>query len=538
MIRVLLIDDDLTSLEKLGDQLAEAGHRVQLLAYPTLAIATARDFKPEVILVDETMRLMSGRETVISLRAFRTTAEVPVVILCSQATTFEEELRWLQLGVVDVWRPPYGPEHFTRLVKVLDERNSHTTLVGEGPYERQRNHLLAHIKRLKKNGSLQVDPDTPFGGRAVFVNGDLQAAKLGPLQGIPALDEMLSLERGRWKWLEGQAPVSKPAAAAAPPQFKPKVLVVEDEEALRKLIGKQLERAGFYVTTAEDGVEGQQFALSKPFDVVVADLNMPVLDGWGMMRGLKADVRTRELPILVLSAHDDYRETLRAARAGAREYLKKTGHADELVQRVKALAVPRSNLWDQLTSRRRVDRLEAGIVGPGWVLEALAELDCTGELSLSDFWGRYRVHVDRGAVVKATVDAGGRHAEGAMAIAALIASKGPVGTFEVRPTPPGDPVQTQWLSDLLTEARKHVAAMEASQLKRGLATGTVEIDPSLAKLFMEVGNERDVRVLLALKQTEGQLQPLANEIELADGLLEEAVLELLRREVIRFPPET
>jgi hypothetical protein len=148
------------------------------------------------------------------------------------------------------------------------------------------------------------------------------------------------------------------------------------------------------------------------------------------------------------------------------------------------------------------------------------------------------VSVDRGAVVKATVDAGGRHAEGLMAIAALIASKGPVGNFETRPTPPGDPVQTLWLSDLLTEAREHVSAMEAAQLRRGLESGKVEIDQSLAKLFMEVGNERDVRVLLALKQTDGQLKPLSQEIDLSAGLLEEAVLELLRREVIRFPAES
>ncbi len=534
MIRVLLIDDDLAALEGLGNRLAEAGHRVQLLAHPTLAIATARDFSPELVLVDESMKLMSGRETVISLRAFRATAEVPVVILCSQATTFEDELRWLQLGVADVWRPPFGPAHFARLPVLLEERNTHQTLTGLGPYERQRNHVLAHLKRLKKNGTLQVDPDTPFGGRAVFVNGELTQARLGPLEDVAALDEMLSLEKGRWRWLDGQAPVTQPAAPAAPPGFRPSVLVVEDEEALRKLIAKQLERAGFTVESAADGVEGCQLALSKPFDAVVADLNMPVLDGWGMIRALKAEVKTREVPILVLSAHDDYRETLKAARAGAREYLKKTGHADELVQRVKQLVAPRAAVWELLVSKRRTDRLEAGIVGPAWFLEALAELDCTGELSLSDFWGRYRVSVDRGAVLKATVDAGGRHAEGAMAIAALIASKGPVGTFEARPVPPSEPAHPVWLSDLLTQARAQLKAMEAAQTKRGLAAGQVAIDESLAALFLEVGAEREVRVLVALKASGGALAPLAQQLDLPPESLEEAVLELLRRAVIRF----
>ncbi len=537
MIRVLLIDDDLAALDKLGNRLADHGHRVQLLAHPTLAVATARDFKPELILIDESMRLLSGRETVISLRAFRATSELPVVILCGERTSFEDELRWLQLGVADVWRPPFTEEHFERLATLLEERSSHQTLVGAGPYERQRNHLLAHVKRLHKSGTLQVDPDTPFGGRATFADGVLQVAKLGPLDGMPALDEMLSLERGRWKWLEGQAPITQAGVAAAPPAFHPKVLVVEDEEALRKLSGKQRERAGFVVTTAADGLEGHQAAMSQPFDVVVADLNMPVLDGWGMIRALKGDVKTRELPILVLSAHDDYRETLKAARAGAREYMKKTGHADELIKRVRALASPRAQVWEQLISRRRIERLEAGIVGPAWLLQALAELDCTGELSLSDFWGRYRIGVDRGAVVKATVDAGGRHAEGDLAISALIASRGPVGTFEPKPVPPGDPVGVVWIDDLLTSARAHVAAMESAQLRRGLDAGRFQIDEDLAHLFLDVGSERDVRVLVALKAAAGELRTLKDEVDLPPDQLEEAVLELLRREVIRFEPE-
>ena len=51
---------------------------------------------------------------------------------------------------------------------------------------------------------------------------------------------------------------------------------------------------------------------SSQFDLVVTDLNMPRMDGWGMLRLLRDDFRTRELPVAFLSCHDDYRESLKA----------------------------------------------------------------------------------------------------------------------------------------------------------------------------------------------------------------------------------
>ena len=58
---------------------------------------------------------------------------------------------------------------------------------------------------------------------------------------------------------------------------------------------------------------------------------MPRIDGWEMLKLLKADHRTSEVPVVIVSAHDDYRETLRAARAGAYDYLAKTGRSDAYV---------------------------------------------------------------------------------------------------------------------------------------------------------------------------------------------------------------
>src|SRR6185295_5323041 len=160
-----------------------------------------------------------------------------------------------------------------------------------------------------------------------------------------------------------------------PSNYKPRVLLVDDDPDVRKLAALQLTRANFEVVQAQDGDEGHRLAQNSDFDVIVADLNMPVLDGWGMLKLLKADARMREAPVLFLSAHDDYRETLKAARSGAHDYLAKTGHSDELVQHVRRLVQPRVSAHGLLRQREAIGDLELSVVGTVWLLRVLGEVE-------------------------------------------------------------------------------------------------------------------------------------------------------------------
>lgn len=95
--RVLLIDDDLGQLKQMGDALYAAGWHVQLLQHPTLAIATARSFQPDLVVVDLKMPVLDGREVMRALKSFDDTVRLPVVLL-TEGTALKDDVRLLQGG--------------------------------------------------------------------------------------------------------------------------------------------------------------------------------------------------------------------------------------------------------------------------------------------------------------------------------------------------------------------------------------------------------------------------------------------------------
>ena len=121
-----------------------------------------------------------------------------------------------------------------------------------------------------------------------------------------------------------------------------RILVVDDEAGLRKVVRDALERAGHEVTLASDGEEALELFADGSFDLVVTDLAMPRRDG----RALVDEIRkTSTVPILVLTVRSEEREKVRLLDAGADDYLTKPFGVAELVARAKALlrrAEPRS----------------------------------------------------------------------------------------------------------------------------------------------------------------------------------------------------
>ena len=81
-------------------------------------------------------------------------------------------------------------------------------------------------------------------------------------------------------------------------------LVIEDSDDTRELYALALQLDGYVVAQARDGRDGLQQARDRLPDVIITDLAMPIMDGWEMTRRLKADLRTRHIPIIACSAHD------------------------------------------------------------------------------------------------------------------------------------------------------------------------------------------------------------------------------------------
>ena len=200
--RVMLVDDDALVLGIAGDLLHSGGYAVQLLMYPTLTVPTAQQFKPDVIILDVNMPVLSGREVLRSLKSFASISHVPVIFLTSQLTP-RDQVRAFLGGAVDVWAKPFQPEHVDRLTEIFDMLDVMDRGPTPSPAEAQRQLLLKFFIREKSTGSLVVNPGTPFEGQAIFDNGLVSYARLGPLEDEAAIDEMLSLEDGSWRWEDG-----------------------------------------------------------------------------------------------------------------------------------------------------------------------------------------------------------------------------------------------------------------------------------------------------------------------------------------------
>jgi two-component system response regulator PhoP len=114
-----------------------------------------------------------------------------------------------------------------------------------------------------------------------------------------------------------------------------RILVVEDEAAIREGLKTRLADSGFTVDVAQDGEEGLFAGQEYPLDVAIIDLGLPKISGLDLIRRLRA--AKRAFPILVLTARDRWQDKVVGLEAGADDYVSKPFHFEEVLARVQAL---------------------------------------------------------------------------------------------------------------------------------------------------------------------------------------------------------
>jgi sigma-B regulation protein RsbU (phosphoserine phosphatase) len=167
-----------------------------------------------------------------------------------------------------------------------------------------------------------------------------------------------------------------PRTADAPPLRKGRILAVDDDALNLDLLAQRLARQGHMVSTAVDGEQALQRLREQPFDLVLLDVMMPKLDGYGTLAGLKADEKLRAIPVIMISALDELSSVVRCIEAGAEDYLPKPFNPTLLRARIgaclekKALHDQELELYNNLVQSQRELESELSAAHRG-----MAELD-------------------------------------------------------------------------------------------------------------------------------------------------------------------
>jgi CheY-like chemotaxis protein len=156
------------------------------------------------------------------------------------------------------------------------------------------------------------------------------AATLGVEPSVPAPATL----GADFELLEEPAP---PRRSGPHGELAPKVLLVDDEDSLRKVMRDLLERDGYVVAEARDGVQALDQVDRVGPDIIVLDLNLPGLDGYGVLSHLRSRPATAEIPVIVLTAKGDEDNEVRVFELGADDFLTKPFRARALSARLEAV---------------------------------------------------------------------------------------------------------------------------------------------------------------------------------------------------------
>lgn len=116
-----------------------------------------------------------------------------------------------------------------------------------------------------------------------------------------------------------------------------KILVVDDSGIVRNLHSFMLKSAGFEVTEAVNGYEALEKILSTQFDLIIADINMPKMDGFALCKEIRANENYKDTPIIIVSTESEAEDKMKGFKAGANLYLVKPVNAEDLIENSKML---------------------------------------------------------------------------------------------------------------------------------------------------------------------------------------------------------
>ena len=370
---VLVIDDDATARELISDHLKAGGFSVVTAAGGVEGIKLAKELQPTAITLDVMMPDLDGWSVLAALRQNPELADIPVIMV----SIVDDKRRGIALGAAGYLTKPIDRERLHRLVRrfqaptratrvlmVEDDASQRERMLGwlERPHwivreaangqealdllrEEKPDVILLDLMMPEMDGfevvaALQGDKDWRDIPVIVITSLDLDAKDRARLNS--GVQSVLVKEKFRPEDLvERIRQLSQISAGSLEPDgngIVTKLLYVEDNDDNVYMLKMRLELLGdFEVVTAENGERGCEMAVTERPDIILMDLEMPVMDGWEAARQLKSMPETSDIPIVGLSAHALAGERDKALAAGCDEFDTKPIEFERLVATIRRI---------------------------------------------------------------------------------------------------------------------------------------------------------------------------------------------------------
>jgi DNA-binding response OmpR family regulator len=287
---ILMVDDDADILRLVSSALGATGFKVSTLNDPLNALSEIERIQPNLVILDVEMPGKSGLELCADIRLRPNFKELPIVFLTSRSEA-ENRIRGMQLGAVDYVMKPFQLKDLILRIRAV--------LAVGGDW---------------KSRASQRPP--------VATQATTAAA---PAEGLPNSPPT------------AQVATSAPVATEHPAHGKDDILVIDDDEHIQKLLELFLREKGYRVRIAGDGLAGLQAIEKRVPDLVILDVLLPKMNGFEVLRSIRANPATKDLYVLMLTAKTMESDVIRGTSLGSTDYVLKPFSPLELVAKINQL---------------------------------------------------------------------------------------------------------------------------------------------------------------------------------------------------------
>jgi len=299
-------------------EVAALGGRIEILSQPGQG-TTFRLYLPLTLAVTQTLLIRVGTQLYA----------VPSTMIEQVQELKEKSLAVLRENGVAEWQGNRYPLHFLPhllgdATAVPEVRRRYWVLLLRSGKQR----VAVQIDELKGNQEVVVKN---IGAQLARVVGIAGATVLADGQVVLILNPVALVSRLQSGSVQPAAENAPVSVAETPAALLPTVMVVDDSLTVRKITSRLLNREGYHVVLAKDGVDALEQLLDVMPDVILSDIEMPRMDGFDLLRNIRGDERLKHLPVIMITSRTADKHRNYAAEIGANHYLGKPYDEDELL---------------------------------------------------------------------------------------------------------------------------------------------------------------------------------------------------------------